>query len=41
MDRNRELGIITTDTTIVNDVNTVVTRDYSNCSAATDCRNYD
>ena len=41
MDRNRELGIITTATTIVNDVNTVVTRDYSNCRAATDCRNYD
>ena len=41
MDDNRELGIITTDTTIVNDVNAVVTGDYSDCTAATDCSNYD
>ncbi len=41
MDDNRELGIITTDATIVSDVNAVVTRDYSNCTSATDCTNYD
>jgi hypothetical protein len=41
MDDNRELGIITTDATIVKDVNAVVTGDYSNCTPATDCSNYD
>jgi len=41
MDYNRELGIITTDATIVNDVNAVVTRDYAGCASATDCSNYD
>ena len=40
MDDNRELGIITTDATIVSDVNAVVTGDYSNCTSATDCTNY-
>ena len=41
MDDNRELGIITTDATIVSGVNAVVTGDYSNCTSATDCTNYD
>jgi len=37
----RELGIVTNDSAIVKDVNAVVTRDYSGCTAATDCSNYD
>jgi phosphatidylserine/phosphatidylglycerophosphate/cardiolipin synthase-like enzyme len=41
MDDNRELGIITTDASIVKAVNAVVTEDYSNCTLATDCSNYD
>jgi phosphatidylserine/phosphatidylglycerophosphate/cardiolipin synthase-like enzyme len=41
MSDNRELGIITSDPAIVKDVNTVVTGDYSNCVAATDCAKYD
>jgi cardiolipin synthase len=41
MDYNRELGIVTNDSAIVKDVNAVVTRDYSGCTAATDCSNYD
>jgi phosphatidylserine/phosphatidylglycerophosphate/cardiolipin synthase-like enzyme len=40
MEDNRELGIITTDPTIVNEINTVLTADYSGCTAATGCRNY-
>ncbi len=41
MDDNRELGVITTDAKIIDDINVVVTGDYSNCTAATDCSNYD
>lgn len=41
MDDNRELGVITTDAKILNDINVVVTGDYSDCTAATDCSNYD
>ena len=40
MDDNRELGIITSDATIVEDVSAVVTGDYSNCTPNTDCSNY-
>ena len=41
MDDNRELGIITDDASIVDDVNAVVTGDYSKCTSATDCSTYD
>ena len=41
MDDNRELGVITTDATIVKSVNAVVTGDYSQCAPATDCSSYD
>jgi phosphatidylserine/phosphatidylglycerophosphate/cardiolipin synthase-like enzyme len=40
MDRNRELGVITGDPRIVGELNAVVSRDYSVCTVATDCRNY-
>jgi phosphatidylserine/phosphatidylglycerophosphate/cardiolipin synthase-like enzyme len=40
MDRNRELGIVTTNPTIVGAVNAVVNSDFSKCTAATDCRSY-
>ncbi|MGD0982474.1 MAG: phospholipase D-like domain-containing protein [Acidimicrobiales bacterium] len=40
MDDNRELGVITTDATIVHDVNAVVAGDYSECTPATECSNY-
>ncbi len=40
MDYNRELGIITTDPTIVAEINDVVAGDYSDCTAASDCRAY-
>jgi len=40
MDRNRELGVVTSNATIVREVNAVVTADYSGCYAATDCRDY-
>jgi len=40
MDRNRELGIITSDPRIVGELDAVVTGDYSNCRASTGCRNY-
>jgi phosphatidylserine/phosphatidylglycerophosphate/cardiolipin synthase-like enzyme len=39
-ERNRELGIITTDPTIIEEIDRVVTDDYSNCSAATACEEY-
>jgi phosphatidylserine/phosphatidylglycerophosphate/cardiolipin synthase-like enzyme len=38
MNYNRELGIITGNATIVKDINTVVSMDYTDCSAATDCK---
>ena len=40
MERNRELGVVTSSPTIVSQVNAVVAADYSLCSAATDCRIY-
>jgi cardiolipin synthase A/B len=40
MDRNRELGVITGDPRIVDELNAVVSRDYSLCTVATGCRNY-
>jgi len=40
MNRNRELGIITSDARIVGELNAVVTGDFSNCKASTGCRNY-
>jgi cardiolipin synthase len=40
MDDNRELGIITTSSSIVKDVSGVVNGDFADCSAATDCINY-
>ncbi|MGO9582487.1 MAG: phospholipase D-like domain-containing protein [Acidimicrobiales bacterium] len=39
-DRNRELGIITTDPTIIEEIDRVVRDDYSNCTAATACEEY-
>jgi hypothetical protein len=41
MDRNRELGVITTLSTIVDAINAVVSADFTQCAAATDCRSYD
>jgi hypothetical protein len=40
MNHNRELGIITTAAAIIKTVNRVVAHDFSDCKAATDCRNY-
>ncbi len=40
MNDNRELGIITTNASVVRGIDTVVTRDFSNCNRATDCKNY-
>jgi phosphatidylserine/phosphatidylglycerophosphate/cardiolipin synthase-like enzyme len=40
MERNRELGIITTTPAVVGEINAVVTADYSDCAADTDCRSY-
>ena len=40
MDRNRELGVVTSDASIVDELNAVVTGDYSGCTAAASCRNY-
>jgi phosphatidylserine/phosphatidylglycerophosphate/cardiolipin synthase-like enzyme len=40
MDRNRELGVITSDPKVVSELNAVVTGDYSNCRVSTGCRNY-
>jgi phosphatidylserine/phosphatidylglycerophosphate/cardiolipin synthase-like enzyme len=40
MNRNRELGIVTTSPDVVEAVNAVVSADFSDCSAATDCRSY-
>jgi phosphatidylserine/phosphatidylglycerophosphate/cardiolipin synthase-like enzyme len=40
MEYNRELGIITTNAAVIADLNSVVTGDYTNCTAATDCRSY-
>jgi cardiolipin synthase A/B len=40
MNDNRELGIITTSSSIVKDVSGVVNGDFENCSAAKDCSNY-
>jgi phosphatidylserine/phosphatidylglycerophosphate/cardiolipin synthase-like enzyme len=40
MNYNRELGIVTTSPAIINAVNAAVTRDYSNCGAATQCKSY-
>jgi phosphatidylserine/phosphatidylglycerophosphate/cardiolipin synthase-like enzyme len=40
MNYNRELGVITSDVSIVKEINAVVTRDYGDCSAATHCENY-
>jgi len=40
MEHNRELGIATTNDTVVADINAVVTGDFANCSAATDCRSF-
>ena len=40
MNYNRELGIITSDESIINDINAVVSKDYANCSAVTHCENY-
>ena len=40
MDRNRELGIVTTNPSVVDVVNAVVAADFSDCNAADDCRNY-
>ena len=38
---NRELGVITTEATIVNEVEKVVTSDYSDCTPTTDCSDYE
>lgn len=40
MDRNRELGIVTTSPAVVEAVNAVVSADFSDCGPATDCRGY-
>ena len=40
MDANRELGIITTNVAVVAAIDAVVSADYSDCTAATDCRSY-
>jgi cardiolipin synthase len=40
MDNNRELGIITTSSSVVKSVTAVVDGDFDNCSAASDCTNY-
>ena len=40
MNYNRELGIITSNAVVVKDVNRVVSSDFADCSAATDCSNY-
>jgi len=40
MERNRELGIITTNAAVIAGMNDVVTGDYTNCTATTDCRSY-
>ena len=40
MNNNRGLGIITSSSTIVKAGNPVVSGDFDNCSAATDCTNY-
>jgi cardiolipin synthase A/B len=37
---NRELGIITGNALVVRDVNTVVARDFADCSHKTDCSNF-
>ena len=40
MDDNRELGIITTNPAIVDKLSTVVQKDFTDCTATTECRNY-
>jgi phosphatidylserine/phosphatidylglycerophosphate/cardiolipin synthase-like enzyme len=40
MNYNREFGIITTDAKIVDEINAVVKKDYSDCTPATGCKNY-
>ncbi|MGD1012135.1 MAG: phospholipase D-like domain-containing protein [Acidimicrobiales bacterium] len=40
MNRNRELGVITTNARIVDELNAVLTKDYSDCTPATGCKNY-
>src|SRR5271165_5781285 len=40
MNYNRELGIITSHASIIEDVNAVVSKDFAHCSAATHCENY-
>ena len=40
MNRNRELGIITSGAATIKAVNSVVRSDYTDCTAATDCHNY-
>ncbi len=40
MNYNRELGIITANESIIDDINAVVAKDYADCSAATHCENY-
>jgi len=40
MNYNRELGIITTDESVIKDINDVATKDYADCTATTHCENY-
>jgi phosphatidylserine/phosphatidylglycerophosphate/cardiolipin synthase-like enzyme len=40
MDANRELGIITTNAAVVTVIDAVVSADFSDCTATTDCRSY-
>jgi cardiolipin synthase len=40
MSYNRELGIVTTDAAIINPVRAVVAKDFTDCTPATDCKNY-